>query len=601
MDYLELVIGQPSNRPGKCIEQQELNIYKKKWFNNQMYRSVFTYKEPFTGSVSSYAHDYGLDIIPLDIDYEKSDKYTLEKVYAVIELLKDLNIDDRYIIFYSGTGYHIMLANLFGFHEENALPMTVKHTLEKIFNGLIDSKIYMKTGIYRINNTRNLKSNLFKVPLHHKELNIDKIKEIAQKPRWDFDYSDYNLTKESILNDLIIHSKPQQALKIQEVHQPSRIATCIHNIYEQKPVNGIRHEQLLRLSSHFRRKGLPSSACSAACESWLNRNNDNFNQNEFENIINNTYKTGYKYSCNDPILARFCSPQCIYYTNKDYNAEVQDAQEMHDNFVNWLNTDFTGKVLQLDKIFDCSDGAVAYPGEFVTLFGLTGTGKTALAQSIAIGLTTTGKFINDKLSTLYISMEMSAQLMYRRWFQMIRNMTKNEAIHYHMSGKNGKPVAELSNVLLRQVSPSLKTIEEEIRKYDCRLVIIDYIELLKVDEPNERKRITTITRFLTQLALKYNIIIMALSQVGRAYSREEVLDLYAGKESGSIETDSSKVIGIWGSNNSPYKKIEFFKNRDSDILDVTYVEMISSMRFRKSTEEKYSAEREKRAIARFAL
>ena len=53
------------------------------------------------------------------------------------------------------------------------------------------------------------------------------------------------------------------------------------------------------------------------------------------------------------------------------------------------------------------------------------------------------------------------------------------------------------------------------------------------------------------MAVNLDIIIIQVSQVSRDYSRNEVLDLYAGKGSGAIENASRKVIGLNGQSKSP--------------------------------------------------
>ena len=64
------------------------------------------------------------------------------------------------------------------------------------------------------------------------------------------------------------------------------------------------------------------------------------------------------------------------------------------------------------------------------------------------------------------------------------------------------------------------------------------------------------------------MIIIQVSQVSREYSRNEVLDLYAGKGSGAIENASRKVIGLNGQANSSEKTLEVLKNTDGELFKV---------------------------------
>ena len=64
-----------------------------------------------------------------------------------------------------------------------------------------------------------------------------------------------------------------------------------------------------------------------------------------------------------------------------------------------------------------------------------------------------------------------------------------------------------------------------------------------------------------------DLIIIQVSQVAREYSRNEVLDLYAGKGSGAIENASRKVIGLNGQADDPKKSLHMFKNTDGELID----------------------------------
>jgi hypothetical protein len=77
-----------------------------------------------------------------------------------------------------------------------------------------------------------------------------------------------------------------------------------------------------------------------------------------------------------------------------------------------------------------------------------------------------------------------------------------------------------------------------------------------------------------------DVIIIQISQVAREYSRNEILDIYAGKGSGAIENASRKVIGINGRQDSTDKTVSMFKNSDGDLFDVQ-LEWTPSFRLRK--------------------
>ena len=74
---------------------------------------------------------------------------------------------------------------------------------------------------------------------------------------------------------------------------------------------------------------------------------------------------------------------------------------------------------------------------------------------------------------------------------------------------------------------------------------------------------------------------MQVAQISRTYSRDQVLDLYAGKGSGAIENASRKVVGIEGEANSTAKSVSLFKNSDGDLFEGIKLEWTPSFRLRR--------------------
>ena len=83
------------------------------------------------------------------------------------------------------------------------------------------------------------------------------------------------------------------------------------------------------------------------------------------------------------------------------------------------------------------------------------------------------------------------------------------------------------------------------------------------------------------MAVNMDIIIIQISQVARDYSRNEVLDLYAGKGSGAIENASRKVIGLRGQAKSKEKVVQMFKNTDGELFSCE-LEWTPSFRMRRT-------------------
>tara|TARA_Y100000593_G_C4236708_1_gene299956 strand:- start:501 stop:1019 length:519 start_codon:yes stop_codon:yes gene_type:complete len=171
--------------------------------------------------------------------------------------------------------------------------------------------------------------------------------------------------------------------------------------------------------------------------------------------------------------------------------------------------------------------------------------------------------------------------MHRRHLQIVSGKTKQEVNdNYHNIYESNKE--NLEHIMVQTVSPTLDKISEKVRELEPALVIVDYIDL--VDTPHnykgEYERIKYVSHGLSNLAVNMDMIVIQISQVSREYSRNEVLDLYAGKGSGAIENASRKVIGLNGQSDSTTRAVRLFKNTDGELFD-SEVEWTPSFRLRR--------------------
>ena len=233
-------------------------------------------------------------------------------------------------------------------------------------------------------------------------------------------------------------------------------------------------------------------------------------------------------------------------------------------------TDFGGRSIDLGKMFhlpkdmDC----IIYPGELVTIFGPTGSSKTTFAQNIALGV----DFVEDRIvsdwqiPTLFLSLELSAWYMHRRHLQIVSGLSKDEVTENYQDVYEAHK-DKLSHLVIQTIAPTLEQIQSKIKSLQPAVVIVDYIDLVETNKRGEYEQIKYISHTLSNMAVNNDIIIIQVSQVAREYSRNEVLDLYAGKGSGAIENASRKVIGLNGQAKSAIKKVQLFKNTDGELFD----------------------------------
>ena len=522
------------------------------------------------GSLKDFSGSRGIDTIILDIDKgQNTDELTLHKTQSIAHNLVDsLELEtSSFRTYFSGTGYHIAIPNAaFRFVPGETLPWQVKSTMRNLFPE-VDHMIYMRTGLYRVAHTINQKTSRYKIPLTYNELMKLKPSDIAAKalkPRIEFPYTE--LVADSELEDYIITTVPRIRDIANKVLEPKKIVTCVQTLYNRGAQEGSRHTTLLRIASHFRRSGVSSKAAKAAMLEW---NGNSLNDEEILRQTEYAYNRGYKYGCNDVMLKSVCNPKCIHYKRKDYLIDILTPDQMQENLRTRLTTDFTGKSYNFARAlghptYDCT----FYPGELITIFGPTGSSKTTLAHNIALGYNHKDNNIDEsqQLSTLYLSLELSDWYMHRRSLQIINDVDKVEASNDY-ENLYKRSADQLAHLSVQTVSPTIEQIRERILELQPSLVVVDYIDLVETPKYSEYDQIKFISHSLSSMAVQQDIIIIQVSQVSRDYSRNEVLDLYAGKGSGAIENASRKVIGLNGQANSTKKTVSIFKNTDGELFD----------------------------------
>ena len=584
--YVEIARGTPANR-GMLISSKDLYKYISK--EEPLYRSVYLYGDDAkeyvssTGSLKNFFGTRLIDKIPIDIDKgDNSDEKTLDILRSILLELEEGEIDSGcYQPFFSGSGYHLMLSGeLFNFNPTPDLPYIVKQTMRSLFPN-IDLSIYMRTGIYRIQHTPNQKTGLFKIPLTKDEvmnLSPKEIFELAKGQRIDFNY--HKLEGNGELIDKVIKEVPDIQV-FNKISEPSNIVPCVQSMLNKGPQEGNRHVTAMRIASHFKRHGIPSHYAKVSMLHW---NNKQMNETAINEMVENVYNRNYKYGCQDKIMKDHCRTQCIHFKNKDYFINVKTASEMQRELGDRLTTNFTGKTLNLGKMLGIKNESVIYPGELVTIFGPTGSNKTTFAQNLILGV----DFFNNKIvkewqiPTLFLSLELSSWYVHRRHLQIVSNCKKEE-VNSNYNDLFNDHKDELEHLMVQTISPTLEGIVEKVRELQPSVVVVDYIDLIDSSKTfgGEHEKIKNISHGLSNLAVNMDIIIIQISQVSREYSRNEVLDLYAGKGSGAIENASRKVIGLNGQSDKTTRNVRLFKNTDGELFDCN-IEWTPSFRMRRN-------------------
>ena len=185
-------------------------------------------------------------------------------------------------------------------------------------------------------------------------------------------------------------------------------------------------------------------------------------------------------------------------------------------------------------------------GELAFIIGDTGSGKTAIIQTIAKSAL--------PLPTLLFELELPSELMFERF---VAGETKLECKFVEDAYKSGQSMPEIlekrfKNLFICTESRlTLQDFENYILRSELKIgekpkvVLIDYIQLVGATGPNRREKVSDIAEGLKILAKVTNTIIIVSSQVRRPGEGHSEIGLHSAKESGSIESSSGLLLGCW--------------------------------------------------------
>lgn len=188
-------------------------------------------------------------------------------------------------------------------------------------------------------------------------------------------------------------------------------------------------------------------------------------------------------------------------------------------------------------------------GNLIIIAGRPSMGKTALALSL----------IKSPVSLDYpaclFSLEMSEAEITTRLLSTISGYTNIEIRNARVDIEK---LAEDSNEIAYQPlfiddTPALtlfdlrSKVKKLIVKYGIKLIIVDYLQLMKAEAGSREQEVSQISRGLKAIAKEFNIPVIALSQLNRAVEdradkKPRLSDL---RESGAIEQDADIVCFIY--------------------------------------------------------
>ena len=550
---IEVAVGSVANR-GNVIPLHELHNYIK--YKTELYRSMFIYDDTFTGNVKTYQGTYDIDEIILDIDIKDEN---MEPVDKVMNFLNSSEIENQ--LWFSGTGFHVHIPNIFGLKASKDLPGILKHTLDSMFGKLGVDNIYDKSRLIRAEFSFNKKNNTYKIPIYsltrehnwtykdyvqlatwvdYKSPADDPARDANSLNNWmKYDKGFLKAHNTDKFKDKIITKPKRNSVSVNTTSDSELTAhvTCVQKMYKQGPELGSRHQTILRMISAWKRSGIPRAGSESLIGHW----SPDFDRTEAFKMIDTVYGWEHDgYGCNDTIMDKFCDARCKFYRSKDYGVEIFNADSMTEQFRDFVKTDYSDRSFDLGAMYKMNNPYRFTVGELITIIGDTKLGKTAFIQNIVTKA--------NQFKCLYISLEVNEKLMWRRFCQIAFNETKEEIVNHYLNDDITfvtEAKKKLGHLKVLTVSPEINNIIDVISSVQPKIIVIDTIDEIRVDYVNDSLlKMQKIISKLKEIAQKYEVIIFAVSHISKTAAYEGTLNRHSAKGDSAIEQKSDKLLGI---------------------------------------------------------
>lgn len=239
--------------------------------------------------------------------------------------------------------------------------------------------------------------------------------------------------------------------------------------------------------------------------------------------------------------------------------------------------------------------------EYITIAGFSGTGKSTLAQYILHNAFMQGK------TPMYISLEMEAKALFRKWDTMTVNFEYNRLKRGTLNDSDlnkWKEAAEVIRagdndmIVLDDVRGcTVDRVYAELTRHNPDILCIDYITLMDTTRTQGTQmweKITNITQQLKQISRSLKIPIIGVAQSNRSgHASGATMDNMAFSQ--SIVNDSDIILGLNQDEEMKDQKkmgLRLLKNRDGQTVECDLLWKMSTMEFKPWSDAYAFTERE---------
>jgi len=563
-------------------------------------KDIEAYAETHNGSVSGfdpYATDdggvFGHWFIA-EIDHAGGLEAVMHMIAPLLADLHKYNV--QYLLFSSGRkGAHLYIPfDYIKFPEEFANRM---HDVSAAFANLLQEtyKFTLDTGIYSI-------GHMIRCPYTSHD--------ITRKPKIMLDVNkDYNpdMKLKEMVSPIQL-SKDSAALIIQSVYMPPVFDT--RKIWEVTPVkrtvevastkeirDGLdwvppthqelciykmlndpdpaeRHKTMMRIIAWLYGLGVPRDFTYQVISKWNKSLTRALPQSEIDADMRTYGK--YHWNCMDEIKQRYCvkSNTCFWWKSLHLIGNIPNSKERAVLLEAFLSRD-KSKDIKLASIFNnMRVNMIPDDGHILTIIGPSGVGKSWIAINMALRAT---------CNVLFFSYEMSKTSLDRRFATILGLDIETPEGRIELVKKTKHIFIEDDAQILFDHHVKIKRALENKYGISIGMMIVDYLQLVPVADPNNKQRVITnrteaVNRvaFLAKMYAKTGrYVSVFLSQVPKSASGGGYTMIYAedGKDSQAVQAMSDVILTTW----RPKKMQATQSHNKSEDVDVTKQNEIDNM------------------------
>jgi len=569
------------------IPSQLAGHSREAFVNTLLFDANFLAYTANTQTVSGYR---GAGYMPrFPIDFDGTISTARKSVLDFIEGLALNGVDvDKFLYFFSGNkGFHVMIPNaMIGSFPNEDISRIMRKFAEMLLDGIdYDPTIYNHVRLFRLKNTVNEKSGLYKVQLTYKEMLLladEDILEIAKAPR-KMSIAAESVQRSQYLVSLWEYARSNLKSRFESVAPAEENAefkqVCYRNIFSNGAKDGNRNNVTLRAAWILKKhSGMPFDIVLDTLKKWNEtRNTPPLSEEELTNTVAQAFRGSYHFGCSDHVLESYCDDNCPI--KKKYLHRLEENEALFQNissigsaYLNFVDTYHKNRLGFGHHSLDNHLRGLL-PSTLAYILARSGVGKTSFIVDSISRITT-----QWNVPIVLFSLEMSKEMIFERMLARFANINFSQIPEFAKDAERFNQnlvsmqkffrklvICDKPALTIEAMEKYAQEVENSIIGEKIRVVFIDYLGLIRSDKSSEYERVSSVAYDIQAWAKRSKTTIVILTQTGRERggSGATELELDAGRGSGVIEETADFMLGLWRSSGGSSEDIflKILKNR----------------------------------------